>query len=392
MGRHAGSAHAFAEDIPFVSTQQPSAVDLAHINWEQRVRGDEERTFIAEIRKNGGGENNSNYLRYADFLETQGTEADTAKAELIRDMCALGSARTLSSDERARAKHYDSLRAAEEIGRRLAPFSYGRDTNVRLRNGLIDEITISGSGEGAGLVASVAKAHPIRKLHVLECSKSIASMLTDAKVMEGVEELTLRGVDPDVASLGHLAPKLHTLTCHPLDAAPVCGYKGTHFVRELNVIGCLPDRHEERRRWKLIGEYVRIDAVSASYRFGPYSFLNRFVQPGITTSLDINANIDENGIETLKELAPSLERLTIRGYSLSSEDFADIFSTRFPKLRELTLSHSNADSLCVEALISSGTSHNLEVVSFEGTHIQESGMELLDSGRNFPKLLSITVR
>ena len=392
MGRHAGSAHAVAEEIPFVWTPQPSSADVTRINWEQRVRGDDERRFIAEIRKHGCGENNINYLRYADFLQTQGTEADIAKAELIRDMSALGSATKLSSDERARARHYNSLHATKEISRRIAPFHYGRDANVRLRNGLIDEITISGTGEGAALVASVAKAHPIRKLHVLESGKSIASMLTDAKVMEGVEELTVCGADPDVASLGHMAPKLHTLTCHPLDAAAVCGYKETRFVRELNIVGCLPEGHEDTRTWKLIGQHVRIDAISASYRFGPYSFLNRFVQPGITTSLDINANIDENGIETLKELAPSLERLTIRGYSLSSEDFADIFSTRFPKLRELTLSHSNADSLCVEALISSGTSHNLEVVSFEGTHIQESGMELLDSGRNFPKLLSITVR
>ena len=392
MGRHAGSAHAFADELPFVSTQQPSTVDLDHINWEQRVRGDNERAFIAEIRKHGGGENNMNYLRYADFLRTQGAEADIAKAELIRDMCALGSARTLSSEERARAKHYNSLRATEEIGHRIAPCTAGRGTNVRLRNGLIDEITISGTGEGAGRVASLATAHPIRKLHLLECGKNIASILADAKMMEGVEELTLRGVDPDVASLGHVAPKLHTLTCHPLDAAPVCGYKGTRFVRELNVIGCLPDGHEEKRRWKLIGEHVRIDAASASYRFGPYSFLNRFVQAGTTTSLDINAIIDENGIETLKELAPSLERLTIRGYSLSSEDFADIFTTRFPKLRELTLSHSNAEGLCVEALIRSGTSHNLEIVSFESTHIQHDGMGAFDSAKNFPKLFSLTVR
>ena len=391
MGRHAGSAHAVAEETPFVWAPQSSSADLTRINWEQRVRGDDERIFIAEIRKHGCGENNINYLRYADFLETQGTEADIAKAELIRDMSALGSAKTPSSDERARARHYNSLRATEEIGRRIAPFHYGRDANVRLRNGLIDEITISGTGEGAGLLASIAKAHPIRKLHLLECGKSIASMLTDAKVMEGVEELTLRGSDPDVASLGHLAPKLHTLTFHPLDGAAICGYKETRLVRELNVIGCLPDGHEEMRRWKLIGEHVRIDAVSASYRFGPYSFLPRFIQTGKTTSLDINANIDEDGIETLKELAPSLERLTIRGYSLSSEDFADIFSVRFPKLRELTLSRSNADGSCVEALVRSGTSLTLEVVSFDGTHIQEHGMEMLDSAKNFPKRISLSV-
>lgn len=391
MGRHAGSAHAVAEEIPFVSTQQPSAAHLAHINWDQRIRGANERERIADIRKLGGGENNTNYLRYADFLETQGTEADMAKAALIRDMCELGTKSALSSAERARSQYYRSLRATEVIARRIAPFQYGRDTNVRLRNGLIDEITISGTGEGAALVTSVANAHPIRKLHLLGCGRNIASMLTDANVMEGVEELTLRDADPDVATLGHLAPKLHTLTCHPLDAAAICGYKGTRFVRELNVIGCLPDGHEDMRRWKLIGEHVCIDAVAASYRFGPYSFLSRFIQSGKTTSLDINANIDEHGIEALKELAPSLERLTIRGYSLSSEDFVDIFSTHFPKLRELTLSHSNADGSCIEALVRSGTSLTLEVVSLDGTHILEHGLEMLDSRKNFPKLLSLSV-
>jgi hypothetical protein len=340
-----------AEELPFVWTPQRTSPDLTRINWEQGVRGDDERRFIAEIRKHGCGKNNINYLRYAEFLQTQGTEAHIAKAELMRDMSALGSATTLSSDERARARHYHSLRASEEIGRRIAPLTSGRDANVRLRNGLIDEITISGTGEGARLVASVAQAHPIRKLHVLECGKRVASIRTDGKVMEGVEELTVRGADPDVASLGHIAPKLHTLTCHPLDAAAICGYNETRFVRELNVVGCLPGGHAETRRWKLIGEQVRIEAVSASYRFGPYSLLARFIQPGKTTSLDIHANIDEDGLETVKELAPSLERLTIRGYSLSSENFANIFAVRFPKLRELTLWHSKADGSCVEALV-----------------------------------------
>jgi len=125
-------------------------------------------------------------------------------------MCVLGSGTTLSSGERARARHYHSLRASEEIGRCVTPLTYGRNANVRLRNGLIDEITISEMGEGARLVTSVA-------------------------------------------------------------TAAVCGYNETRCVRELNVVGCLPGGHEETRRWKLNGEHVRIEEVSASYRFEPYS-------------------------------------------------------------------------------------------------------------------------
>lgn len=391
MGRHEGAALARAEETPFVSIHQSNTVDLTGITWEQRLRNEEERLLIAEIRARGAGTNNENYLRYADYLEAQGTESDSAKAALVRDMCALSSATNLSADDHARKRSYRSLRISEEIGKRIAPFNYGLGSNVALRNGLIDEITISGTGEGAGLVASVAKAHPIRKLHLLECGKHVASMLADGKVMEGVEELTLRGGDPDVAALGQIAPKLSVLTCHPLDAAHICGYKGSRTLRELNVVGCLPEGHEETRGWKLVGRHVRIDAVSASYRFGAYSFLDRFVQPGTTTSLDINANIDEDGIATIKRLAASLERLTIRGYSLSSEDFVDIFSTHFPKLRELTLSNSNADRWCLEALILSGTANNLEVLTLEGTHLQEDGCERLDSSEAFPRLISLSI-
>ncbi len=391
MGRHVGAALARADETPFVPAHHSLAVDISGIAWEQRLRNDEERRLISQIRVHGPGTNNENYLHYAEYLEAQETEADDTKARIVRDMCALASQSTLSAPDLARKRHYTSFRVSEEIGKRIAPFNYGQGSNVALRNGLIDEITISGTGEGAGLVASVAKAHPIRKLHLLECGKHVASILADGKVMEGVEELTLRGCDPEVTNLGHIAPKLSTLTCHPLETARICGRKGSRVLRELNVVGGLPEAHEDTRRWKLIGQTVRIDAVSASYRSGAYSFLDRFVQSGITTSLDINANIDEDGIATIKRLAPSLKRLTIRGYSLSSEDFVNIFSTHFPKLRELTLCCSNADRWSLEALIRSGTSHNLEVVTLEGTHIQRDGFERLDSSDAFPNLISLSV-
>ena len=324
------------------SPQAEVLPDITAVNWSATPRSLDERDFVALMRHDPG---NFDYrVIYACFLSDQGTAADDAKAALLRYMCGHEYYREVYDPTRytGMGEGYHIYRAVVggESDGQLVPS--GR---LMLRAGLISEAVLSSARAsdipGTLRVASALSAHPVERLVLEHTSQEVADLLERGQVMDGVRSLVLSGVDGG-GRLGAIAPRLDEVTCSLADAGEICKYHTSppelpsSRTRQLSAVNILDREGSELSAgtWRLLGRSVTFRVGGHERSVGR---LARFVEPGFTHSLRMEATITPDDIHEIGKLAPHLERLSFVGCSLSEDSWRALMSYQFPKLRELQI-------------------------------------------------------
>ena len=371
--------------------------DITAVSWSATPRSLDEREFISLMRHDP---NNLDYrLIYACFLNDQGTVADDAKAALLRYMCGHERYREVYDSARYTAMSdghhiYRSVAGSEEDGQ-LVPS--GR---LMLRNGLISEAflssTLRSDVPGTLRVASALSAHPVERLVLQHTSEEVANLLEQGQVMEGVRSLVLNGVDGG-GRLGAIAPRLDEVTCSLADAGEICKYPTSppelpsDRTRVLSAVHIVDQESSGlyAGSWRLLGRSVTFRVARHDPSVGR---LARFVEPGITHSLQVEATITPDDIHEIGKLAPHLERLSFVGCSLSDESWRTLMRYQFPTLRELQIQATEAPADTLYMLSRNAAAKNLSWMRLSENPMRlDAGVALLNDRDLFPALRSVEV-
>ncbi len=380
--------------------QSPSAEllpDITAVNWSATPRSGDEREFLALMRHDPS--NLDCRLIYACFLNDQGTAADDVKAALLRYMCGHERYREVYHPDR-----YTRMEDGHYIYRRIVGgegdgqlVPSGR---LMLRSGLISEAVLSSTRAsdipGTLRVATALSAHPVERLVLHHTSQEVANLLERGQVMEGVRSLVLTGVDGG-GRLGAIAPRLDEVTCSLAEAGEICKYPTSppefpsDRTRTLSAVHILDQESSGlfAGSWRLLGRSVTF-RVAGQER--SVDRLARFVEPGVTHSLQMEATITPDDILEIGKLAPHLERLSFVGCSLSDESWRTLMSYQFPTLRELQIQATQAPADIIEMLSRNAAAKNLSWIRLsENPEGLEAGMALLNDRGLFPALHSVEV-
>ena len=371
--------------------------DITAVNWSATPRSLDEREFIALMRHDPS---NIDYRHiYACFLHDQGTAADDAKAALVRYMCGHEQYREVYDSARYTGMGdgyhiYRSIVGGEGDGQLLPS---GR---LMLQRGLISEVFISSTRRsdipGTLLVASALSAHPVERLVLEHTSQEVANLLEQGQVMDGVRSLVLNGVDGG-GRLGAIAPRLDEVTCSLADAGEICKYPTSppelpsDRARVLSVVNIVdPDNSRPSAgSWRLLGRCVTFRGTENERTVGR---LARFVEPGVTHSLQMEATITPDDIHEIGKLAPHLERLSFVGCSLSDDSWRTLMSHQFPKLRELQIQATDAPADTLHILSRNAAAKNLSWIRLsENPTRLDAGIALLHDRDIFPALHAVEV-
>lgn len=371
--------------------------DLTAVNWNATPRSSEERDLVALIRHDP--DNLHHRLIYAYFLHDQGTPADDAKAALIRYMCGDEPYREVFKSTAFTGMHdgvyiYRRVVGGEGDGSLLPS---GR---LMLQGGLVSEAHVSSprttDEEGVRAVARALSAHPVRRLVLDQTSAEVACILEQGGVMDGVRSLVLNDVVGG-GRLGALASRLEEVTCTLSEAAGVCKDPTSAVelpsdrIRILSAVNILERDNvtPSLGPWRLLGGNVsfRILRGEASVHG-----IDRFVDPGVTRSLQVEAILSPDAIQEIVKLAPTLERLSFVGCSISDESWRDLLSHSFPKLRELQIQATDAPPDTLHLLSQNGAARSLSWVRLaENAQRLDGGVELLADRDLFPALQAVEV-
>lgn len=372
--------------------------DIAAVNWSATPRSLEEREFISLMRHDPN--NLDHRLIYACYLNDQGSAPDDAKASLLRYMCGHEQYREVYDPARYTAVGdghyiYRSVAGSESTGQ-LVPS--GR---LMLRNGLIFEAVLSSAREtdmpGTLRIASALSAHPVERLVLEHTSQEVADLLEREQVMDGVRSLLLNGVDGG-GRLGAIALRLEEVTCSLGDAAEICKFPtcppgaASERVRVLSAVNIV-DRERSvssEGPWRLVGRSVTF-RVGAGHDCG-VGRLARFVEPGITHSLQMEATVTGDDIHEIGKLAPHLERLSFVNGMLTDHLWRALMSYQFPKLRELQIQATEAPSDILHMLSENAAAKNLSWIRLPEDPVGlYAGMALFNDRDLFPALHSVEV-
>lgn len=321
--------------------------DLTAVDWSSTPRCREEQDLLALIRQEP--DNVDHRIIYSYFLDEQGTRSDDARAALIRYMCA---------DERYREVFNPSLFTGMAEGayiyRRIIGgegdgqiFPQGR---LMLQRGLISEAIISAARladePGTRLVARALSAHPVQRLVLHQTSEEVARILESGQVMDGVRSLVLNETVGG-GRLGARALRLEEVTCSLSDAAEVCRAPNSaadipsERIRRLSAVNILERENvsPSQGAWRLLGRDVLIRITAGEYDL---QGIERFVEPGVTRSLQMQAILSPHTIREIANLAPHLERLSFVWSSVSDDSWRELLSYDFPKLREVQINGTDA--------------------------------------------------
>lgn len=371
--------------------------DLTAVNWNATSRSSEERDLVALMRRDP--DNLDHRLIYAHFLHDQGTPADDAKAALIRYMCG-----DEPYQEVFNPRAFTGMNDGANIYRRVVggegDGSLLPTGRLMLQRGLISEAHISSprtsDEEGARAVARALSAHPVRRLVLEETSTEVAGILEDGSVMDGVRSLVLIDVVGG-GRLGAVASRLEEVTCTMSEAAGVCkdptsdAELPSNRVRVLSAVNILERGNvlPPPGPWRLLGRHVsfRIQTGEASVMG-----LERFVDPEVTRSLQVEAILSPDAILEIVKLAPTLERLSFVGCSISDESWRTLLSHPFPKLRELQIQATDAPPNTLQLLSDNPAAQSLSWVRLaEDAQRLDGGLELLADRAIFPALQAVEV-
>jgi uncharacterized protein (TIGR02996 family) len=371
--------------------------DLTAVNWRATPRSSEERELIALIRNQP--DNLQHRLIYAYFLHEQGTTADDAKAALIRYMCGDEPYREVFSP-----RSFTGVNDGVNIYRRViggeGDGSLLPSGRLMLHGGLVSEAHISSprtsDEEGARAVARALSAHPVSRLVLDQTSAEVANILEYGSVMDGVRSLVLIDVVGG-GRLGAVASRLEEVTCTLSEAAGVCKDPisavelPSDRVRVLSAVNILERENvlPPPGPWRLLGRHVsfRVQTGEASVMG-----LERFVAPEVTRSLQVEGILSLDAILEAVKLAPTLERLSFVGCSISDESWRTLLSYDFPKLRELQIQATDAPPDTLRLLSQNLAARSLSWIRLAETPQRlDGGLELLADRELFPSLKAAEV-